>query len=61
MKEKPVKVRLIGTEKSNYKIKFPYLDVPVIVNEYYYKKMRSSEDFLFTNDVESHSFAQPNS
>ena len=58
MKKKPVKVSLIGTEKSNYKIKFPYLDVPVIVNEYYYKKMLNSKDFLFTNDIENKSFSQ---
>jgi hypothetical protein len=51
MKKKPVKVRLIGKEKSDYKIKFPYLEVPVVVNEYIYKQMLQSNEYQFANST----------
>ncbi|TCP24360.1 hypothetical protein EV195_106168 [Tenacibaculum skagerrakense] len=46
---KKTKVKFLGKENDNFKIKFPYLKVPVFVNEYYYNKMRSSGDYIFTN------------
>ncbi len=47
MKNNPVEIKLLGKENSNYRIEFPYLNVPVIVNEYFYKKMRNSDDYKF--------------
>ncbi|WP_442266514.1 hypothetical protein ACSIGC_02035 [Tenacibaculum sp. ZS6-P6] len=44
---KKTKVKFLGKEKGNFKIKFPYLKVPVIVNEYYYKRMLNSDEFKF--------------
>jgi len=47
--KKKTKLKFLGRDKSNYKIKFPYLNVPVIVNEYYYNKMRNSDEYVFVN------------
>lgn len=50
MKKRPTKVKLVGKEKSNYKIKFPYLKIPVIVNEYMYRKMlNETDEYYFVN------------
>lgn len=47
MKER-TRVKFLGKKDSEYKIKFPNLRVPVIVNEYYYRKMRNSDEYMFT-------------
>jgi hypothetical protein len=57
MKKKPVKVRLVGREKSDYKIKFPYLDIPVVVNEYIYNQMLESNEYQFANATSKTSLA----
>jgi len=57
MKKKPVKVRLVGKEESDYKIKFPYLDVPVVVNEYFYNQMLESNEYQFANATNKTSLA----
>lgn len=45
---KKTKVKFLGKENDNFKIKFPYLKVPVVVNEYYYNKIRNSKEYQFT-------------
>ena len=47
MKKKPIKIRLLGKENSQYKLKFPYLKVPVVVNEYFFNKMQQSDIYQF--------------
>lgn len=50
MKNRPVKVSLIGKENDNvYQIKFPKLNIPVNVNEELYKKMLRSPQYQFDN------------
>ncbi|WP_165872138.1 hypothetical protein [Tenacibaculum sp. M341] len=43
------KVKFLGKENNNFKVKFPYLNVPVILNKYYFNKMRNSDEYVFTN------------
>lgn len=50
MKNRPVKVSLIGKENDNvYQIKFPKLSIPVNVNEELYQKMLRSPQYQFDN------------
>ena len=52
MKNKPVKVSLIGKGDDNlYKIKFPNLRIPVNVNEELYRKMLHSSEYEFVNQT----------
>lgn len=47
MKTKPIKVKVLSQEGNSYHIQFPYLEVPVTVNEQLYKKMLKSADYKF--------------
>ncbi|AYN68246.1 hypothetical protein D1013_13100 [Euzebyella marina] len=50
MKNKPVKVSLIGKSADNtYQIQFPNLKVPVNVNEDLYRRMKHSSRYEFVN------------
>lgn len=50
MKNKPVKVSLLGKGDDNvYKIQFPNLRIPVNVNEELYNKMLHSSQYEFVN------------
>lgn len=51
MKKKRVKVYVLGRDKLNYKIKFSYLNIPVIVNKYIYDKMLKSSEYQFLGKV----------
>ena len=53
MEGKPIKIQLVRKEGSDYQIKFPYLKVPVTVNEQLYLKMLHSPDYSFTNPTAS--------
>ncbi|WP_299839449.1 hypothetical protein [uncultured Tenacibaculum sp.] len=44
---KKTKVKFLGKQNDNFKLKFPYLKVPIIVNEYYYNKLKNSEEYKF--------------
>lgn len=52
MENKPVKVRLVGKSGRNYNIQFPYLHIPVTVNETLYRRMLKSPDYQFDNGME---------
>ncbi|MEC3966989.1 hypothetical protein [Flagellimonas halotolerans] len=52
MEKKPVKVRLVGRNGRNYNIQFPYLHIPVTVNETLYRRMLKSSDYQFDSGVE---------
>lgn len=47
MKKKRTQVIVLGRDKSDYKLKLPYLNIPIIVNRYIYKKMLKSDQFQF--------------
>ncbi len=44
---KKTKVKFLGKQNDNFKLKFPYLKVPIIVNEYYYNKLKNREEYKF--------------
>ena len=46
---KKTKVRFLGKEKNNYKIKFPRLNIPVVVNKFYFMRMLNSDEYHFVN------------
>ncbi|MEW4924079.1 hypothetical protein [Algibacter sp. 2305UL17-15] len=49
MEEKPVKIEFIKKKGDNYLIKFPYLKIPVSVNDDLYVKMLNSSMYEFVN------------
>ncbi|MHA7059660.1 hypothetical protein ACWGOQ_0020710 [Aquimarina sp. M1] len=49
MKKQPVKVQLVGKNGNRYQIKFPNLEIPVVVNEQLYSKMLCSDQYQFRN------------
>lgn len=51
MRKKPIKVQLIDKKINTYRIKFPYLSIPVEVNEILYQKMLNSSEYQFKNTV----------
>ncbi|WP_027137247.1 hypothetical protein [Gaetbulibacter saemankumensis] len=59
MEKQPVKIQLVGKEKDFYLIKFPYLKIPVKVNQNLYSKMIHSQEYeLYRQDkkrLRSHS------
>ncbi|AEM71804.1 hypothetical protein Murru_2779 [Allomuricauda ruestringensis DSM 13258] len=52
MEKKPVKVRLVGRNGRNYDIQFPYLHIPVTVNETLYRRMLKSAEYQFDSSTE---------
>ena len=44
---KKIKVKFLGKENDNFKLKFPNLNVPIVVDEYYYNKIRNSKEYKF--------------
>ncbi|MBD0831527.1 hypothetical protein [Aestuariibaculum sediminum] len=59
METKPLKIKLIGKKGKSYQIKFPYLKIPVTVNENLFNKMLLSTDFELYNDSSSIKKAYP--
>ncbi len=59
MGEKPLKIKLIGKKGKSYQIKFPYLRVPVTVNENLFNKMLISTDYEIYNGSSSSKKATP--
>lgn len=53
METKPLKLKLIGKKGKSYQIKFPYLKIPVTVNENLFNKMLVSQEYEFHNDSSS--------
>lgn len=51
MERKPIKVQLIKKEGTQYQIKFPNLQIPVLVNKNLYKKMLHGGEYQFCNDT----------
>lgn len=51
MKKKRTKVFVLGKDKSGYKLKLPYLKIPIIVNRYIYDKMLNSIEFQFLGRI----------
>ena len=47
METMPIKVKVISQEGNSFHIQFPYLEIPVTVNEQLYKKMLQSSDYKF--------------
>lgn len=47
MEAKPIKVKILSQEGNSYQIQFPYLEIPVTVNEQLYKKMLQSTEYKF--------------
>ena len=47
MKKEPIQVRILNREGDSYQIQFPYLEIPVTVNEQLYNKMLRSTDYKF--------------
>ena len=51
MKKKRTKVFVLGKDKLGYKLKLPYLKIPIVVNRYIYDKMLSSKEYQFLGKI----------